>query len=104
VVWCGVVWCGVVWCGVVWCGVVWCGFAITATVAAAGREISACHRAARRIVEYMIPENAALAMSKLDGSVFQGRIVHVLPGKARRGVTAAPTGWSTPRVCASVRA
>ena len=28
-----------------------------------------------------MPENAVRAMAELDGSSFQGRIMHVLPGK-----------------------
>ena len=32
-------------------------------------------------VEYQMPENAVRAMAELDGSSFQGRIMHVLPGK-----------------------
>jgi RNA recognition motif-containing protein len=34
-------------------------------------------------VEYQMPENAVRAMAELDGSSFQGRIMHVLPGKNR---------------------
>ncbi|CAG5094664.1 Oidioi.mRNA.OKI2018_I69.XSR.g13756.t1.cds [Oikopleura dioica] len=32
-------------------------------------------------VEYQMPENAVRAMAELDGSSFQGRIMHVLPGR-----------------------
>ncbi|KAL5016171.1 hypothetical protein ScPMuIL_005760 [Solemya velum] len=34
-------------------------------------------------ITYMIPENAVTAYSKLDGSVFQGRMLHILPGKTK---------------------
>lgn len=29
-----------------------------------------------------MPENAAQAFSELDGTIFQGRVLHLLPGKA----------------------
>jgi len=35
-------------------------------------------------ITYMIPENAIRAMQQLDGDVFQGRMLHVLPGKLKR--------------------
>ncbi|KAK5580992.1 hypothetical protein RB653_001019 [Dictyostelium firmibasis] len=31
---------------------------------------------------YLIPENAVQALNEMDGKVFQGRLIHVLPGKA----------------------
>ncbi|EAL65101.1 RNA-binding region RNP-1 domain-containing protein [Dictyostelium discoideum AX4] len=31
---------------------------------------------------YLIPENAVQALNDMDGKVFQGRLIHVLPGKA----------------------
>lgn len=35
-------------------------------------------------VTFMMPEHAVKAMSELDGSIFQGRILHLLPGKAQK--------------------
>lgn len=35
-------------------------------------------------VTYMIPENAVVALSKLDGHVFQGRMLHVLPSTVKK--------------------
>ena len=32
-------------------------------------------------VTYVIPENAVQAFTKLDGSTFQGRLLHIIPGK-----------------------
>jgi multiple RNA-binding domain-containing protein 1 len=36
------------------------------------------------IVKYSPPENAVKALAELDGSIFQGRMLHILPGKARQ--------------------
>ncbi|XP_063225906.1 probable RNA-binding protein 19 [Bacillus rossius redtenbacheri] len=38
------------------------------------------------LVTYMVPENAATAYTELDGSVFQGRMMHLLPGKAKQSL------------------
>ena len=35
-------------------------------------------------IQYLFPEHAVQAMSALDGSVYMGRILHVLPGDAAR--------------------
>jgi RNA recognition motif-containing protein len=35
-------------------------------------------------VTFMVPENAVKAYSKLDGKVFQGRMLHLLPGKTKK--------------------
>ena len=34
-------------------------------------------------ITYMFPEHALLAFSELDGSVFQGRMLHILPAKSQ---------------------
>ena len=34
-----------------------------------------------RFVEFMFPDNAVLALGEMDGTVFQGRVMHVLPAK-----------------------
>jgi multiple RNA-binding domain-containing protein 1 len=38
------------------------------------------------LVTFMVPENAAKAYTELDGSVFQGRMMHLLPGKAKKSL------------------
>lgn len=38
-------------------------------------------------VTYMIPEDAVLALSKTDGKVFQGRLLHVMPAKPQEELT-----------------
>lgn len=52
----------------------------------------------------MIPEQAILAMTELDGTVFQGRIIHVLPARphasavdASSGAITDPTGTGKPQ-------
>ena len=35
------------------------------------------------LIQFMLPESAIKAMQELDGSVFQGRLLHVLPAKPR---------------------
>ena len=35
-------------------------------------------------VTYMMPEHAVQAFTKLDGSTFQGRLMHILPAKAKK--------------------
>lgn len=35
-------------------------------------------------VTFMVPENAVKAYSELDGKVFQGRMLHLLPGKTKK--------------------
>ena len=32
-------------------------------------------------ITYVIPENAVQAYSNLDGTTFQGRLLHLIPGK-----------------------
>lgn len=34
-------------------------------------------------ITYMMPEHAMTAFNKLDGSIFQGRMIHVLPAKSK---------------------
>ena len=34
-------------------------------------------------VTYVMPENAVKAYSQLDGTTFQGRLLHLIPGKAK---------------------
>ncbi|CAL8347969.1 unnamed protein product [Lota lota] len=48
-------------------------------------------------VTYMIPENAVSAMSQLDGHVFQGRMLHLLPStlKKEKDDSADATGGSS---------
>ncbi|XP_050400341.2 probable RNA-binding protein 19 [Patella vulgata] len=36
------------------------------------------------LVTYMMPEHAVAAYSKLDGSIFQGRMLHIIPGKEKK--------------------
>ncbi|KAM3610239.1 uncharacterized protein V6R79_001148 [Siganus canaliculatus] len=35
-------------------------------------------------ITYMIPENAVMALSKLDGHIFQGRMLHLLPSTVKK--------------------
>ena len=35
----------------------------------------------------MVPSDAADAMNKLDGTIFQGRLLHVLPAKQQKEVS-----------------
>ncbi|WAR01970.1 RBM19-like protein [Mya arenaria] len=35
-------------------------------------------------ITYMMPEHAVKAFTKLDGKVFQGRMLHILPGKEKK--------------------
>ncbi|XP_015253863.1 PREDICTED: probable RNA-binding protein 19 [Cyprinodon variegatus] len=35
-------------------------------------------------ITYMIPENAVVALAKLDGHIFQGRMLHVLPSTVKK--------------------
>ena len=37
-------------------------------------------------ITYVVPENAVMAMSALDGSIFQGRLVHILPARKSRNL------------------
>ena len=37
-------------------------------------------------VEYQMPENAVAAVNALDGTVFMGRLLHILPGEERTTV------------------
>lgn len=34
------------------------------------------------VITFMMPEHAVQAYSELDGSILQGRMLHLLPGKA----------------------
>ena len=34
-------------------------------------------------VTYVMPENAVKAFTQLDGTTFQGRLLHLIPGKAK---------------------
>jgi len=36
-------------------------------------------------ITYMMPEHAVLAFSELDGSSYQGRLLHLIPGKVKEG-------------------
>nr|CAD7200804.1 unnamed protein product [Timema douglasi] len=38
------------------------------------------------LVTFVIPENASTAYTELDGSVFHGRMLHLLPGKAKQSI------------------
>jgi multiple RNA-binding domain-containing protein 1 len=38
------------------------------------------------VVTFLVPENAAKAFMKLDGSIFHGRMLHLLPGKAKQSL------------------
>ncbi|KAJ8890366.1 hypothetical protein PR048_009874 [Dryococelus australis] len=38
------------------------------------------------LITYMVPENAITAYTELDGSVIQGRMLHLLPGKAKQSL------------------
>lgn len=38
-------------------------------------------------VTFMMPEHAAKAYSELDGSILDGRMLHLLPGKAQPSTT-----------------
>ncbi|XP_029960967.1 putative RNA-binding protein 19 [Salarias fasciatus] len=50
-------------------------------------------------VTYMIPENAVMALAQLDGHIFQGRMLHLLPSTVKKENTdssdAAGSGSST---------
>lgn len=35
------------------------------------------------MVTFVLPENAIHAYTDLDGIIFQGRLLHLLPGKAK---------------------
>lgn len=43
-------------------------------------------------VTYMIPENAVTALAKLDGHIFQGRMLHVLPSTIKKEKTNSSDG------------
>uniref|UniRef100_A0A914W1V9 RRM domain-containing protein n=1 Tax=Plectus sambesii TaxID=2011161 RepID=A0A914W1V9_9BILA len=43
------------------------------------------------VVTFVFPENAAAAYAALDGTIFQGRMLHLLPGEEKRD---APNGGS----------
>ncbi|XP_078598476.1 putative RNA-binding protein 19 [Branchiostoma floridae x Branchiostoma japonicum] len=43
-------------------------------------------------VTFMIPEHAVTAFSQLDGTVFMGRLLHILPGRGRNQEEGARTG------------
>ncbi|XP_065353915.1 probable RNA-binding protein 19 [Cloeon dipterum] len=38
-------------------------------------------------ITFMVPENAVKAYTALDGTVFQGRMLHLLPGKTKKSFT-----------------
>ncbi|XP_021914789.1 probable RNA-binding protein 19 isoform X2 [Zootermopsis nevadensis] len=38
------------------------------------------------VVTFLVPENAARAFMELDGSIFHGRMLHLLPGKAKQSL------------------
>lgn len=44
-------------------------------------------------VLFMFPQNALQAMQQLDGSIFQGRILHVIPAKKRPLAQGAYESW-----------
>ena len=50
-------------------------------------------------VEYQMPEHAICAMNDLDGSVFMGRLLHLLPGKENEGPS--PTQYGKREVYAN---
>ena len=37
-------------------------------------------------ITFMMPEHAVEAFNELDGRVFQGRLLHILPAKPKRNV------------------
>jgi multiple RNA-binding domain-containing protein 1 len=38
------------------------------------------------VVTFLVPENAARAFMELDGSILHGRMLHLLPGKAKQSL------------------
>ena len=46
-------------------------------------------------VEYQMPEHAVAAVNALDGTVFMGRLLHILPGEEREKNQRAPRLEST---------
>lgn len=38
------------------------------------------------VVTFLVPENAVRAFMELDGSIFHGRMLHLLPGKAKQSL------------------
>ena len=38
-------------------------------------------------VTYLMPEHAVKAFNKLDGQVFQGRLLHILPGRTKKSTS-----------------
>jgi multiple RNA-binding domain-containing protein 1 len=47
-------------------------------------------------VTFMFPEHALKAFNELDGHAFQGRLLHILPGKTQQKETSASTDNQTP--------
>lgn len=47
-------------------------------------------------ITYMLPEHAVMAYDSLDGQVFQGRLLHILPARPRQGRHTNGDGDSTP--------
>jgi len=46
-------------------------------------------------VTFMMPEHAVKVLSELDGKIFQGRIMHLLPGRAQKSKQEKEiSGWS----------
>ena len=41
-------------------------------------------------IEFAMPEHAVAALNGLDGTVFMGRLLHILPGEEKIKVTKAP--------------
>ena len=41
-------------------------------------------------IEYQLPEHAVQAMTDLDGSIFMGRLLHILPGKEKETTLVKP--------------
>lgn len=44
------------------------------------------------IITFMMPEHAVRACSELDGTAINGRLLHLLPGKAKRSEIDVNTG------------
>lgn len=39
------------------------------------------------VVSFLVPENALKALNELDGTIFQGRLIHLIPGKRVQNVS-----------------
>ena len=48
-------------------------------------------------VTFLMPEHAVKAFAEVDGHVFQGRLLHILPAKAKKSAEEDETGIKTKR-------